>query len=95
MEAASPLLLFPPLSAAPGYGAAPSGFKGRNAIAARRASGPPLTPEPLRPLTGAAARARAGAGAPARPNNAALNGSYQDQIPTNKSLRFQGIAGDR
>ena len=28
----------------------PSGLKGRSAIAARRTCGPPLTPEPLRPL---------------------------------------------
>jgi len=38
-------------SAAPGYRAAPPASRVAVAIAARRACGPPLTPESLRPLT--------------------------------------------
>jgi hypothetical protein len=39
------------LRAAPRLRGRPSGLNGRCRIAARRAHGPPLTPEPLRPLT--------------------------------------------
>ena len=51
-----------------GYGAAPPDSRVAIALAARRASGPPLTPEPLRPLT----RKRCGAGGalPATPRGA-------------------------
>ncbi len=48
-ETASPPLSCPP-SAAAGYGAAPPASRVATAIATRRAYGPPLTPEPLRPL---------------------------------------------
>jgi hypothetical protein len=58
MKTASPPLFFPP-SAAPGYGAAPPASRVATAIAARRAYGPPLTPQPLRPLTAQPARAGA------------------------------------
>jgi hypothetical protein len=50
LEAASPPLS-PSSRAAPRYGAAPPASRVATAIAARRAYGPPLTPEPLRPLT--------------------------------------------
>jgi hypothetical protein len=65
----------------------PSGLKGRSpAIAARRAYGPPLTPEPLRPLT---AQRHGQAHGPCPPNRTAL-GSYQDQTPTNKVSTVTG-----
>jgi hypothetical protein len=78
-----------PPSAAPGYGAAPPASRVATAIATRRTYGPPLTPEPLRPLT---AQRHGQAHRPCPPDRAALNGSYQDQTPTNMSLRFEGIA---
>jgi hypothetical protein len=68
-----------------GYGAVPPASRVATAIAARRAFAPPLTPEPLRPLT----TQWQGAGAkplPAQPHGA------NDQIPKTESLRFQGIA---
>jgi len=78
METASPTLFFPP-TAAPGYGAAPPASRVATAIAARRAYGPPLTPQPLRPSP----RSRHGqAHSPCPPEPQAL-GPYQDQTPTN------------
>src|SRR5262245_21198800 len=68
MQAAWPPSVFPP-SAAPGYGAAPPASRVATAIATRRAYGPPLTPEPLRPLRHTAARAGAAA-LPAGPRGA-------------------------
>ena len=51
------LLLY---DAAPGYGPVPPASRVAIAIAQRRACGPPVTPEPLRPLN--QQRHRAGAG---------------------------------
>jgi hypothetical protein len=63
MEAASPPLSFL-VSAGRGYGAAPPGSRALR-VATRRAYGPPLTPEPLRPLT---AQRHGQEQSPARPN---------------------------
>jgi hypothetical protein len=72
------------LGAAPGYGPVPPASRVAAAIAARRAGGPPLTPEPLRPATSSGTGRRralpAGRAAPSTNN--------QDQIPTTKSLRL-------
>ena len=87
VEAASPPLSFP-VSAVPGYGAAPPASRVAIAIATRRACGPPLTPEPLRPLT---AQWHGQAQSPCPPNRTALN-TDQDQIPTTQSLYgFRGL----
>jgi hypothetical protein len=59
-----------------GYGAAPPASRVANALAARRACGPPLTPEPLRPLT----RKRCGQGG-ALP--ATLRGAQHQQSRSN------------
>ncbi len=58
----------------------PSGLKGRCRDRCATGLGPPLTPEPLRPLT---AQWHGQAQGPARLDARRL-GSYQDQIPTNK-----------
>jgi hypothetical protein len=50
MEAASPPLI-PSDPRRARLRGRPSGLKGRFAIATRQTCGPPLTPEPLRPLT--------------------------------------------
>ena len=75
--------------AAPGHGPGSSGIKSRCAIAQRRACGPPFTSELRRPLPTlrhgqGAGRCPAGRAAPSTKN--------QDQVPTTKSLRLQGIA---
>jgi len=91
METASPTLFFPP-TAAPGYGAAPPASRVATAIAARRAYGPPLTPQPLRPLTAQSARA----GAQPLPARTARRSAHIKIKPLQtKSLRFQGIATGR
>ena len=88
METASPTLFFPP-TAAPGYGAVPPASRVATAIAARRAYGPPLTPQPLRPLTAQSARA----GAQPLPARTARRSAHIKIKPLQtKSLRFQGIA---
>jgi hypothetical protein len=73
-----------------GYGAAPPASRVANALAARRACGPPLTPEPLRPLT----RKRCGQGG-ALP--ATLRGAQHQQSRSNpykSSLYgFRGLPG--
>ena len=87
VEAASPPLFAPPRRRAR-LRARPSGLKGRCRDRCATGHSPPLTPEPLRPLTeqrhgqaqGAARRARG------------AEHKHQDQIPTTKSLRLQGIA---
>src|ERR1700739_3985335 len=84
MEAASPPLPFP-VSAAPGYGAAPPASRVATAIATRRACGPPLTPEPLRPFT---AQLQGQEQSPCPPNGSGLT----TKSHKTKSLRFQGIA---
>ena len=76
------------LRAAPRLRAVPPASTVAAAIAARRAHGPPLTPEPLRPLTESGTGGRTAL--PAR--RAALDPPDQDQIPTTQSLQFQGIA---
>ena len=87
-EAASPPLS-PLLRAAQGYGAAPPASRVATAIAARRAYGPPLTPQPLRPLTAQSARA----GAQPLPARTARRSAHIKIKPLQtKSLRFQGIA---
>ncbi len=68
-----------------GYGAAPPASRVATAIAARRACGPPLTPEPLRPLT---AQCQGQGQSPCPPDRTALT----TKPNTTKSLRFQGIA---
>ena len=88
IEAASPPLSSP-LSAAPGYGAVPPASRVAATIAARRAYGPPLTPEPLRPLS---AQRHGQAHGPCPPDRAALNGSYQDQTPTKQVSTDSGDA---
>jgi len=82
-EAASPPLSFP-VSAGRGYGAAPPASRALR-VAMRRAYGPPLTPEPLRPLT---AQRHGQEQSPCPPKRPALTTrSHQT-----RSLRFQGIA---
>jgi len=72
-----------------GYGAAPPASRVATAIAARRAYGPPLTPQPLRPLTAQSARA----GAQPLPARTARRSAHIKIKPLQtKSLRFQGIA---
>jgi hypothetical protein len=75
-----------------GYGAAPPASRVANALAARRACGPPLTPEPLRPLT----RKRCGQGG-ALP--ATLRGAQHQQSRSNpykSSLYgFRGLPVER
>src|SRR6516165_1053114 len=83
MEAASPPLSFP-VSPGRGYGAAPPASRALR-VAARRACGPLLTPEPLRPLT---AQRHGQEQSPCPPNRAALT----TRSLQTKSLRFQGIA---
>ena len=68
-----------------GYGAAPPASRVATAIAARRACGPPLTPEPLQPLT---AQCQGQGQSPCPPDCTALT----TKPNTTKSLRFQGIA---
>ena len=83
MEAASPPLSFP-VSAERGYGAAPPASKALR-VATRRAYGPPLTPEPLRPLT---AQRHGQEQSPCPPKRPALTTTSHQT----KSLRFEGIA---
>jgi hypothetical protein len=68
----------------------PAGLKGR--YRDRYATGPRPALDP-RSLCGPCTASGTGRrSSPCPPNRAALNSTYQDQIPTNKSLRFQGIA---
>jgi hypothetical protein len=64
-----------------GYGAAPPASRVATAIATRRAYGPPLTPEPLRPLT---AQRQGQEQSPCPPNRTALT----TKSHKTKSLRF-------
>ena len=73
------------IGAAPGYGPVPPASRVAAAIAARRACGPPLTPEPRRPPS----RSSTGRRTALPAGHAAPNTNNQDQIPTTKS---QGIA---
>ncbi len=66
-----------------GYGAAPPASRVATAIAARRACGPPLTPEPLRPLTAQ------WQGAGAKPLPAGPHGAH-DQAQHNKVSTVSG-----
>ena len=69
--------------------AAPPASRVATAIAARRAYGPPLTPQPLRPLTAQSARA----GAQPLPARTARRSAHIKIKPLQtKSLRFEGIA---
>jgi hypothetical protein len=87
-EAAAPPLSSR-LSAVRGYGAAPPASRVATAIATRRVCRPPLTPEPLRPLT-AQRHGQAQKPLPAQPHGA----QHLTKIKSlrQKSLRFQGIA---
>ena len=73
------------MSAVPGYGAVPPVSRVASAIAARLACGPPLTSEPLRPLT---AQWHGQEQSPCPPNCMALTAKSHKT----ESLRFQGIA---
>ena len=91
METASPTLFFPP-TAAPGYGAAPPASRVATAIAARRAYGPPLTPQPLRPSP-RSRHGQAHSPCPPEPHGARL---ISRSNPYKQSLYgFQGIARAR
>ncbi|KZS76525.1 hypothetical protein A4G29_03070 [Mycobacterium kansasii] len=83
MKAAPPPLSFP-MSPGRGYGAAPPASRALY-VAARRAYGPPLTPEPLRPLT---AQRHGQEQSPCPPKRPALTTTSHQT----KSLRFEGIA---
>ncbi|BBX72697.1 hypothetical protein MSHI_06030 [Mycobacterium shinjukuense] len=67
----------------------PSGLKGRYRDRYTTGLRPALDPEPLRPLP--AQRHGGRSNGPCPPDRATAPGSDQDQIPTIKSLRLQGM----
>src|SRR5881392_2859106 len=90
MEAASPPLTPRRGATAAGYGAAPPASRVATAIATRRPCGPPLTPEPLRPLT----RSGTGQGQQPLPTEEPRRSTapHSSKSLQTKSLQFQGIA---